>query len=97
MDPNPATKNVESHAKFSLGPVVEISLDVEMWIDAPDKQATEGRRDAIYAMEWAIELFAAELNHAFAETGIGHSLGCQAGPLPAQAGEVLYHFLEFMT
>jgi len=30
MDPNPATKNVESHAKFSLGQVVEISLDVEM-------------------------------------------------------------------
>jgi len=53
-----------------------------MWIDAPDEQATEGRRDAIYAMEWAIELFATELNHAFAETGIGHSLGCQAGPLP---------------
>jgi hypothetical protein len=49
MDPNPATKNVESHGKFSLGQVVEISLDVEMWIDAPDEQATEGRRDAIYA------------------------------------------------
>jgi hypothetical protein len=59
----------KSHSEFSLGAMAEIPLDVEMRVDAPDEQLAtrEGRRDAVLAMELAIQLFATELNLAFAE------------------------------
>ena len=47
----------------SLGDMAEISIDVEIRVDASDKQLAtgHGRRDAVYSMEWAIQLFAAGL------------------------------------